>query len=152
MPTMNIAASARLWNKKPADVAGFSSEDDRDETMYLCNHAVQAIQLWKCHQISSVRQDQCGLDVLRQLSEETCLITNDWLIKFLPQKYRETRFDWFGKRGNLMTYQCGFSTSEWLAPVTVLYPHSTIQQPGSSVVTHILEHALRTLKTEYFQI
>ena len=100
---MNIAASARLWNKKPADVAGFSSEDDRDETMHLCNHAVQAVQLWKCYQISSVRQNQCGLDVLRQLSEETCLITNDWLIKFLTQKYRETRFDWFGKRGNLMT-------------------------------------------------
>ena len=130
MPTMNTVASARPCNKKPADTAGFSSEDNRVEMIYLCNHAAQAIQLWKCHQISSVRQDQCGLDVLRQLSEETCLITNDWVIKFLPQKYRETQVDWFGKRGNLMTYQCGFSTSDWSAPVTVhILPSSNQEVP-----------------------
>ena len=43
-----------------------------------------------------------------------------------------------------MTYQCGFSPSEWSAPVTDLYPHSAIQQPGSVFVTLILEHVLRT--------
>ena len=44
-----------------------------------------------------------------------------------------------------MAYQCGCSPKQWSAPVTDLYSHSTIQQPGKC-------HVLRTLKTEYPQI
>jgi len=33
------------------------------------------------------------------MNEEDCLITLDWAMKFLPEKYRESQKDWFGKRG-----------------------------------------------------
>ena len=46
-----------------------------------------------------VRQDQSRLDVLKRLNENTVLVVNDWAMKFLPQLYRESQQDWFGKRG-----------------------------------------------------
>ena len=46
-----------------------------------------------------MRQDQSRIDVVDLLSPETMLIVNDWAMKFLPQLYRESQQDWFGKRG-----------------------------------------------------
>jgi len=77
----------------------FQSEEERDEMLYLYEEAQRAIQEWKSHQLWSVRQDQSRIDVLDLLSPETVLIVNDWAMKFLPQLYRESQQDWFGKRG-----------------------------------------------------
>jgi hypothetical protein len=64
-----------------------------------CNHAVQEIQSWKAHQLRSVRQDKARSEILDALDESSVFITQDWAMKFLPQKYRESQSDWFGKRG-----------------------------------------------------
>ena len=79
--------------------AEFHSEEERDEGLYLYDSAYQAIQVWKSHQLRTVRQDQSRLDVLDHLNPETVLIVNDWAMKFIPQSYRESQQDWFGKRG-----------------------------------------------------
>ena len=76
-----------------------SDDEERDEALYLYESATQAIQSWKSHQLRSVRQDQSRLDVLKRLNENTVLVVNDWAMKFLPQLYRESQQDWFGKRG-----------------------------------------------------
>jgi hypothetical protein len=48
---------------------------------------------------SGLRNRIKHLDVLRLLDEKTVFIVNDWAMKFLPQRYRESQQDWFGKRG-----------------------------------------------------
>ena len=79
--------------------APFHTEDDRDEAEYIANHATLAIQSWKCHLLRSAHQDQARMEVIEALDQETVFIVNDWAMKFLPQRYRESQADWFGKRG-----------------------------------------------------
>ena len=77
----------------------FCNEDDRDEAFYLYRNAALAIRAWKCHLLRTVRQDQARFDALDLLDEQSVLLVNDWAMKFIPQKYRESQADWFGKRG-----------------------------------------------------
>lgn len=39
------------------------------------------------------------MDVTESLDESSVLLVQDWAMKFLPRKYRESQKDWFGKRG-----------------------------------------------------
>ena len=75
------------------------SENDRDDMIFSFRLATQQITAWKAHQLRSVQQDKARTEVLEQLDENAVLITQDWAMKFLPQKYRETQSEWFGKRG-----------------------------------------------------
>lgn len=77
----------------------FSCDNDRDEAFYLYQRASLAIHAWKCHQLIAVRQDQARLDALDLLEDGAVLLVNDWAMKFIPQKYRESPSDWFWKRG-----------------------------------------------------
>ncbi|CAB4002468.1 Retrovirus-related Pol poly from transposon 412 [Paramuricea clavata] len=79
--------------------AEFPSVDERDDLHYTVRSAVLAINSWKCHILRSLKQDQARLDVLKLLDEKTVFIVNDWAMEFLPQGYRESQQDWFGKRG-----------------------------------------------------
>lgn len=45
-----------------------------------------------------IKQDQARLDALDHLNEHTVLMANDWAMKFIPEKYRESQSDWFGKQ------------------------------------------------------
>ena len=72
---------------------------DGDNLMFSCNQDVQAIENWKAHRLRSHRQDKARLDIIDLLKEDTIFVTQDWAMNFLPQKYRETQADWFGKRG-----------------------------------------------------
>ena len=138
--------------KKAIHDADFSSAEERDEALYLYQHARDAIHLWKRHQIRTVRQDQARLDVLDRLDEKTCLITNDWAMKFLPQRYRETQSDWFGKRG--ISWHISVvvrRVSGQLQSETFVHILQSSNQ-GSCTVVLLLEHVLRTLKTEHPEI
>ena len=66
-------------------------DEERDDMMYSCQQAVQAIHTWKAHQLRVLQQDKCRIDVLQELNFNEVLITQDWAMKLLPQKYRETR-------------------------------------------------------------
>ena len=130
----------------------FSSAEDKDEALYMYQHARDAIHLWKCHQIRTVRQDQAQLDVLEHLDEKTCLITNDWAMKFLPQRYRETQSDWFGKRG--ISWHISVvvrRVSGQLQTQTFVHILQSSNQ-GSSTIVILMEHVLRMLKTEHPEI
>lgn len=132
--------------------AEFSSTEDQDEALYLYKHAREAIHLWKCHQIRTVRQDQARLDVLDRFDETTCLITNDWAMKFLPQRYRESQSDWFGKRGLLWHISVvARRVSGQLQTQTFVHILQSSNQASSTIVL-LLEHVLRTLKTEHIEI
>ena len=76
------------------------SDDERDDLGYTFHQAKQAIESWKAHQLRSLRQHKARTELLETLDETTVLITQDWAMKWLlPQRYRETQADWFGKRG-----------------------------------------------------
>ena len=82
-----------------AQNAVFPDEEQRDEALFLFEAAKRSVQAWKAHQLRSVQQDKLRLDVLELLNNDTVLIVSDWAMKFLPQLYRESQQDWFGKRG-----------------------------------------------------
>jgi len=74
-------------------------DEHRDDLMYTLQQAYQAIESWKAHQLRSIQQDKVRTSVLENLETSSILITQDWAMKFLPQKYRETQAYWFVKRG-----------------------------------------------------
>ena len=45
-----------------------------------------------------MNQYEALLDVLDALDEFSVLLIQDWAMKFLPRKYRESQSDWLGKR------------------------------------------------------
>ena len=103
---------------------------------------------WKAHQLRNKRQDMARIAVIDHLETSSVMITQDWAMKFLPQKYRESQTDWFAKRG-----------ISWHISVVARRHHEKLQSQSfvhtvencnqdSSVVICIMEHILRTLKKE----
>ena len=77
----------------------FPSDDEKDEAVFLFQTAKRVILSSKSHILRSTNQDRARLDVLEQLDKKNIFVVNDWAMKFLPQGYRESQADWFGKRG-----------------------------------------------------
>ena len=46
-----------------------------------------------------MNQDEARVQILEELDEMSVFIVQDWAMKYLPRKYRESQTDWFGKRG-----------------------------------------------------
>ena len=75
------------------------SNDTKDELNFVIVQSKQNINAWKSHLLRSGNQDECRLDILKQLHETSVLIVLDWAMKYLPRKFRESQTDWFAKRG-----------------------------------------------------
>ena len=132
--------------------ASFQSKDDRDEATYVAKHSKEAIESWKAHQLRSVRQDQSRLQILEKLDSESVYVTQDWAMKFLPRKYRESRSDWFGKRG--ISWHISVAVrrhNEQLESQGFIHIIQNCTQ-GSSAVVPIMTHVLKTLKTEHPEV
>ena len=125
------------------------TEEELDDLRYDYYKAVENTQAWKAHQLRSVRQDKARTDILDTLDESSLFITQDWAMKLLPQKYRESQSDWFGKRG-----------ISWHISVVVRKKHGVLESQSfvhiaessnqdSLLVVRIIEHVLRTLKYEH---
>lgn len=129
--------------------ASYPSDDDRDEALYLFQSAQRAIHAWKCHQLRSVQQDKARLDVIDLLDDNTVLIINDWAMKFLPQMYRESQTDWFGKRG--ISWHISVVYRRVLGELQSQGFIHVVQSSnqGSSAVVTIMQHVLHTLSVEH---
>ena len=79
----------------PEDV----SKEVNDELTFLTERAKRDVNAWKSHLLRSVNQDKARLGILEGLDETSVLLVQDWAMKFIPRKYRESQTDWFGKRG-----------------------------------------------------
>ena len=130
----------------------FPTAADKDEAIYQMKSAKLAILAWKRHILRSHNQDQARYDVLDQLDEETVLIINDWAMKFLPQKYRESQADWFAKRGISwhisVVYRRVNGLLEWQGFIHVIQSCSQ----GSPEVVAIMQDVLNTLKLQHGEI
>ncbi|KAK2565739.1 hypothetical protein P5673_010917 [Acropora cervicornis] len=71
----------------------------KEELSFTVKQAKSAILAWKSHLLNSVNQDAARLEVLDSLDESSVLLVQDWAMKYLPRKYRESQSDWYGKRG-----------------------------------------------------
>lgn len=125
------------------------SDEDHYDLLYTYEQAVKAIIAWKAHQLRSFQQDKARIDVLDCLDETTVLITQDWAMKFLPQKYRETQADWFAKRG-----------ISWHISIVARKVGDVLQHPAyvhivkntgqdNTTIVQILQHTLRELRREH---
>ena len=70
-----------------------------EELEFRVKNAKTAIMAWKAHLLRSVNQDEARVQVLEELDETSVFIVQDWAMKYLPRKFRESQTDWFGKRG-----------------------------------------------------
>ena len=77
-------------------------EDNKDFKEQLAFKVAQAkrnINAWKAHLLQNINQDEARTMTGDSLDEKSVLLVQDWAMKFLPRKYRESQTDWFGKRG-----------------------------------------------------
>jgi len=99
-----------------------------------------------------MRQDQSRLDILEQLNLETVLIVNDWATKFLPQSYRDSQQDWFGKREISWHIAVVFRrVSGKLQSQAFVHIIQSCSQDSIAVMS-IMQHVLKSLKSEYPEI
>ena len=70
-----------------------------EELSFSVRQAKTNILPWKAHILRSINQDSSRIDILTLLDESSVLVVQDWAMKYLPRKYRESQTDWFGKRG-----------------------------------------------------
>jgi len=80
-------------------MTGQVTEDEQEEITFIATQAKQNILSWKAHLLRNVNQDEARIDVLLKLDQRSVFLVQDWAMKFLPRKFRESQADWFGKRG-----------------------------------------------------
>jgi len=74
------------------------SSDVIEELVFIECQAKQNILAWKANLLWYVNQDEARLEVINALNESLILLVQDWAMKFLPRKFRESQSDWFTRR------------------------------------------------------
>ncbi|KAL9966751.1 hypothetical protein ACROYT_G024870 [Oculina patagonica] len=113
-------------------------------------HAVHAIASWKAHMLRTVNQEQAKEDALGAPNDKSVLVTMDWAMKYLPQRYREQMSDFYGKRGKSWHVACVILKSDEneYNVETVVHIFDSCTQDWFSVAS-ILEHLLVSVKQEH---
>ena len=75
--------------------------DTREELVFITSQAKKHINSWKSRLLRSSNQDECRLNIIKELDETSVLLVLDWAMNYLPGKFRESQSDWYGKRGIL---------------------------------------------------
>ena len=75
------------------------SVDTKHELTFIVGEAKRNILAWKAHLLRSINQDEARLDLIEALDETSVFLVQDWAVKFIHRKYRESQRDWYGKRG-----------------------------------------------------
>ena len=136
------------------------SEDTREELFFVSDQSRQNILAWKAHLLRSINQDDARLDVLDSLDETSVLLIEDWAMKFLPRKYRESQTDWFGKRGiswHLTVATRRMAPDQDLEMMTFSHVFQSCHQDSpavQAVMTDVigkLKQVMPTLRTVYYR-
>ena len=118
-----------------------------DEVTFIVKTAKANILAWKAHILRSINQDAARVDVLESLDESSVLIVQDWAMKYLPRKYRESQTDWFGKRGIPWHISVAFrKVSDRLQMLTFAHIFQTCSQDSCAVLA-VMANVLKQLKT-----
>ena len=82
-----------------AAIEALAADELKEELRFVMGKAKQDIVSWKAHLLRSVNQEEARLDIVNALDDSFVLLVQDWAMKFLPRKFRESQTDWFAKRG-----------------------------------------------------
>ena len=111
--------------------------DVKEELTFVTIQAKQNITAWKAHLLRSINQDEARINAVDALDQTSVLLVQDWAMKFLPRKYRESQTDWFGKRGlswHITVAICRTERNE-LHMMTFVHVFQTCNQDSCTVLS-----------------
>ena len=80
-------------------IEALAEDEVKEELNFLVQKAKQDIVSCKARLLQSVNQEEARLDIVNAVDRTSVLLVQDWAMKILPQKFRESQTDWFAKRG-----------------------------------------------------
>ena len=116
--------------------------------------SLESIYAWKRHLLRAVHQERARQEVLDKVDSSKIFITQDFAMKFLPRRFKETQMEWFGKRGiSWHISHCVRRTSSNECEVS-RYSHLIRQSlsQNSEVVAAIMRHTLQEEKARHPEI
>ena len=129
------------------------SSDVVEELNFIEGQAKQNIWAWKAHLLRCVNQDEARLEVIDSLNESSVLLVQDWAMKFLPRKFRESQSHWFAKRG--MSWHITVATrraeNQELQMMTFVHVYQTCNQDSCAVLS-IMKDVIEKLKSHLPQL
>lgn len=136
-----------------------TSEEELDELTFSTEQAKHSIVTWKAHLLRSVNQDNARVNAVDNLNEESVMLEQDWAMKYLPRKYRESQRDWFAKRGIPwhITVATRRSSAGQLETMTFVHIFQSCSQDSSTVlaimgdVLEKLKKAIPSLKSVFYR-
>ena len=123
-------------------------EEHRLRLNHDYKHCLASIQNWKAHLLRTLNREEGKQFPLKHVDSASCLIVMDWVMKYLPQRYRERMSYLFGKRGRswLVNAVITKHTEKFQVECFVhLFDNCT---HNSIAVASIIEHLLNTIKKE----
>ena len=101
----------------------------------------------KAHILRSINQDSSRIDILELLNESFVLVVQDWAMKYLPRKFRESQSDWYRKRGIPWHIGVAFrKISDQFQMLTFAHIFQTCSQESCAVLV-VMVDILKQLKT-----
>ena len=122
------------------------TSNTKEELVFRVKNAKTAILAWKSHLLRSINQDGARVQLLEAIDESSVLVVQDWAMKYLPRKYRESQTDWFGKRG--IPWHLTFATRREggeLQMLTFAHIFKSCSQDSSAVLA-VMADVIRQLK------
>ena len=108
-----------------------------EELNFIEEQAKQNIWVRKAHLLRCVNQDEARLEVIDSLNESSVHMVQDWAMRFLPRKFRESQSDWFAKRG--MSWPITVATrraeNQELQMMTFVHVYQTCNQDSCTVLS-----------------
>ena len=118
-----------------------------EELSFSVRKAKTNILAWKAHILRSINQDSSRIDILELLDESSALVVQDWAMKYLPRKYRESPIDWYGKCGIPWHISVAFrKISDQFQMLTFAHIFETCSQQSCAVLI-VMVDVIKQLKT-----
>lgn len=123
------------------------TDDEKEEFTFKVTQATDNILAWKAHILRSIHQDRARVELLDMLDETSVLLVQDWAMKYLPRKYRESQTDWFGKRGIPWHISVAFrKRDEQIELLTFCHIFKSCTQDSSAVLA-VMANVIEQLKS-----
>ena len=116
-----------------------TSEEELNELTFSTEQAKHSLVTLKNHLLRSVNQDDGRVNADDNLSEGSVMLEQDWAMKYLPRKCRESQRVWFGKCGIPwhITMATRRSSAGQLVPLTFVHIFRSCSQDSSTVLAII---------------
>ena len=135
------------------------NEDFKEQLAFKVAQAKRNINAWKAHLLRNINQDEARTMTGDCLDEKSVLLVQDWAMKFLPRKYRESQTDLFGKRGLSwhITVAMYKSDNSEIHTMTFIHVFQSCKQDNCTTlsimkdVVHKLKEELPKLEIVYYR-